>query len=138
MKIRSLIGALGTIGLFLACSPSNDAEAPVVGVNNVKKACEIRVSWQNRETDKCRNCIAIATNPECTCTDAQRAYAAKCNGHHVKRANEPSCKEVDNCVSTCNSDCNCIDACYAGKEACRPLGNALDGCVAEVCTSECK
>jgi len=124
---------------LVACSPSNDEPAaPVVGVNDVKKACEIRTTWKSFETDKCRNCISIATNPVCTCTDAQRAYASKCNDHQIKKANEPTCKDVEGCVLSCNKDCACVDACYAGKDACKTLGNALDGCVAEVCTNECK
>ncbi len=138
MNVRSIFSAASVFLFFLACSPSNDDAAPVVGVNDVKKACEIRVTWKNNETDKCRNCISIATNPECTCSDAQRAYAAKCNDHHLKRASEPSCQEVDKCITGCNSDCACVDSCYAGKDTCRPLANALDGCVAEVCDPECK
>jgi len=139
VSVRCFLSSLSVVAFFIACSPAKEEEPPVVGVNDVKKACEIRTTWLKRDSDKCRECIAIATNAACECTDRQRAYAGKCHDHHLKRANEPTCSDVTKCIASCTDSCDCIDKCYEGKDQCRTLSAALDGCVAEVCnTEECK
>ncbi len=132
---------VNTVALALAlnaCSSDDaSAAAPDNGVNDVRQACEIRLSWQGATSSRCTYCLAAAANPPCACSEA-KGYAAKCETQQRARSKEASCAGVEECRFACSpSDCNCLDACYAQKDACRAATAALDGCVAKVCAEQC-
>lgn len=135
--VRLSLVALAFASLAPACK-DDDGAPPPTATGDVREACEQRATWKNRLTDACRSCVAIATNPPCACPDAQRGYAGACNEQHTRRANEPSCAGVEACVTACSAgDCDCVDGCYAGKDACRTIASSLDACVVEACAPEC-
>lgn len=127
----SLLGALGA-----ACT---DEEPLNNGVNDVKAACELRVGWTKADSTACVECIAVSKAPKCECPAYQQGYAAKCNVQLTARAEEPTCEETYGCVGACDEkDCACVDACFAGKERCRELTSAVDGCTTDVCDAYCR
>jgi hypothetical protein len=106
-------------------------------VNDVKKACEIKLAWTGATTSRCIECLAGAANPPCACSE-RKGYAGKCQNQQTKRSQETSCDGVEECRFRCSSnDCGCIDQCYAQKDVCRAAASALEGCVAEACSAEC-
>ena len=121
----------------VACSPSKTAEND--GVNDVKAACEIRVSWKNSGVDKCKNCLASAAQPACDC-ELFKEFGGKCHDQNVARQSEPDCSDpVLNCVYKCSTtDCACLEGCYATAAKCRAAASAVDGCVADVCAPYCQ
>ena len=127
-------------GLFLsligvACKSSE--RAPNNGVNDVRKACEARLSWKGATTLRCSYCLAAAANPPCACS-SRRDFSGRCEKQQSLRSAEPSCEGVEECRFRCAAaDCGCVEACYAKKEACRAVASALDGCIADVCAAEC-
>jgi hypothetical protein len=122
----------------MACGP--DPPPPqAVGVNDVRKACDIRTTWVRRTTTECTECLAIASTPECDCPALQREYSGKCSTHRDAKLAEPTCDGVDACANNCPpADCACVENCYAGKATCRERGSALDGCLAELCDKSCR
>jgi hypothetical protein len=120
------------------CSSDDDpSAAPDNGVDDVRQACEIRLSWQGSTSSRCSYCLAAAANPPCACTEA-KVFAGKCETQQTVRSKESSCAGVEECRFACSpSDCGCLDACYAQKDACRSATAALDGCVAKACAEEC-
>jgi hypothetical protein len=123
--------------VVIACG--SDPPGQSVGVNDVRKACDIRTAWMRRSSTSCTDCIALASAPKCDCPALQRPYSGACSTHRDAKLAEPSCDGVDGCVNNCPAnDCNCVEGCYAGRDACRPRGAALDGCLAEMCDSECR
>ncbi len=126
------------VALLIACG-GDDEPAPNNGVNDVKKACEIRATWTKRKTQECIDCTSIAKTPKCDCPAFQQDFAAKCEVQGRAYGDERNCDFVGDCVGKCNeTDCACIDACYAGRDACRPKAAALDGCIADVCDRYCR
>lgn len=122
-----------------ACKSEPEEEPGPVGVNDVRKACEIRTTWTQRGATLCAECLAYSKSPSCDCPSIQRDFSARCHSHHAAKQSEPTCDGVDACVYNCPpGDCACAEGCYANKEACRPLGNATDGCIAEVCSPYCR
>lgn len=120
----------------LACGGDDAAENN--GVNDVKKACEIRVAFANLESERCRNCIAAAPAPSCDC-ESFKEWAALCKAQGDARNAEASCSiQIDQCVVDCKKDCACVDRCYDASAACRRVTAARDGCVADVCASACR
>ena len=120
----------------VACSPSKTEND---GVNDVKAACQIRVSWKNGEVDKCKNCLASAAQAACDC-ELFKEFGGKCHDQNVARQSEPDCSDpVLKCVSDCaKNDCACLDGCYAAAAKCRAAASAVDGCVADVCAPYCQ
>lgn len=127
-----------TLVVAPACSSSSSSSAaPITGVNDALRACEIRAAWKGTSSTPCNNCIGLATTPRCACTDQE--YAGKCSDQTAAKTKEPTCDGVADCISKCaHTDCACADACYAGKATCRTLASAADGCVAEVCDTYCR
>ena len=122
---------------FLACNDEEDKSPPTNGVNDVSKACAIRARWTRGTVQECSNCLGISVVPFCDCST--EPYAGKCSEQKTAKIAEPACGGVGECVFGCAaSDCACVDACYANKEACRVRASALDGCLAEVCDSYCR
>jgi hypothetical protein len=125
--------------LLLAVACDSEPPPAPVGVNDVKRACEIRAQWQRRGATTCTECIAIASSPPCDCPAFERPYKGTCAPHKDAKRTEPACEGVDACVFNCtDQNCSCVEACYANKDACRPPGAALDGCIAETCDPECR
>lgn len=123
--------------LAVGCSSEADPLAPTNGVDDVREACEVRGSWTAPSSERCGYCVAAAANPPCSCSE-EEPFAGRCQEQQSVRSKEASCEGVEECRFTCpSSDCACIDACYAGKEACRRAASAFDGCIAEVCGPEC-
>src|SRR5687767_7430570 len=116
-----LLIAAFAICLLTACSSDeNGASATSNGVNDVRRACDIRLAWKSPITVACTECIGLASAPRCDCS--VQDYAGRCNEQQRAKANEPSCEGVNACVTHCeDTDCDCIEACYAGKDACRTL-----------------
>ena len=136
---RPSLAALFYIAPWLfACSSSSNTDATTTnGVDDVTKACDIRATWSHASTQACTQCIAFASVPRCPCQDED--YAGKCNSQQVAKNQEPSCNDIDTCVGACKaSDCACVEACYDGKGACRPLAAAVDGCLAATCDTYCR
>jgi hypothetical protein len=119
-----------------ACSSSAQSDAPVVGVNDVAKACALRTHWTNATAQTCTDCKSFASTQKCACSDLD--YAGKCSDQAAAVTNEPSCAGTDECVRACAAtDCTCIERCYEGK-ACRSVAGARDGCLAEICDTRCR
>jgi len=124
-----LVGACG--------SSSENIGTTTNGVNDVREACEIRTAWTQAATPTCIECLAFAMAPRCECQHEE--YAGVCSEQQGAKNREPSCDGTDACVNGCNTgDCDCVDACYAGKDTCHPLGSAVDGCLAATCDSYCR
>lgn len=114
-----------------------DDEATSNGVNDVRKACEIRATWRNLSAEKCGLCQAAAPRPPCGC-ESFSGFDGVCAAQGDARRAEPSCSEVfDRCEIGCASNCACIENCYATAQACKRVSAARDGCVAEACASYC-
>ncbi len=131
MNALSLGAALASLVVLAACNGSR-------GVDDVKKACEIRVGWTQAGSDACTTCqISAYTSRDCDCKkDDNRGL---CNDEIVARNGEPDCAyTIDQCVTACQTDCECVDACYASHAKCKPLQAAYDGCLADVCDDACK
>jgi hypothetical protein len=133
-----------TVGLSVlgiatfACGHDDEAPPPIVGVNDVSKACAIRAQWTRASSPDCDDCMALAPIPKCACSSA-KDYAGKCSDQQQIKTNEPTCTGVGECVFKCAAnDCACVDACYAAKDACRVRASALDGCLAEACDNYCR
>ena len=124
----------------IACSGDDeDATPPTTnGVNDVAKACAIRAQWTQLNSLDCNDCLGVASVAKCDCTSAKE-YAGRCSTQQEAKTDEPACAGVGECVFKCDAnDCTCVEACYAGKDACRVRASALDGCLAEVCDSYCR
>ncbi len=135
----ALLGSMLVVSV-IASLPGCGGDGPSapVGVNDVRKACEIRQSWKLATSDKCISCQSAAPLADCGC-EAFKEYAAKCLQPEEALKSEPSCTDqVEICVKTCVlTDCDCIDKCYVQAEACRRVAGGRDGCVAEVCAPYC-
>lgn len=126
VAVVSLVGVVAA-----ACDGENN------GVDDVKGACEIRVTWKRLNTESCVTCISAAPSVSCECPEF-KDFAGKCEPQGAARRNEPSCTvAIDECVNNCKTDCACVDACYARDPGCRRVTSARDGCVAEVCAPYC-
>src|SRR5262245_35656546 len=106
------------------------------GVNDVRKACEIRAGF-NRNGNDCGVCEAAVVAPRCDCSTLKDVSAA-CSAQADDR--RPVCAEaIDTCVNKCKpSDCECVEGCYANDPQCKSASAARDGCIAETCASHCK
>lgn len=128
------LGAAAFVVLAVACG-GDDGNSN--GVNDVKKACEIRVAWKNLDTSRCSECIGAASAPPCEC-EAIKEFAGRCEKQGSARAKEVGCSlKIEQCVLDCKKDCNCVDACYNENAACRAVTAARDGCVADQCAGAC-
>jgi len=131
-----LFGALVVAG----CSSSSTTNPGIIGsdgVNDVNKACVIRNGWTQSNSSACARCIGLSTSGRCPC--ASMDYEGACHAQETAIANEDGCVNAHSCETSCKQgDCACVDACYTGKDACRPKAAALDGCLAEVCDQYCK
>jgi hypothetical protein len=136
--MKHLLSSLLLVCIGVACSTPFE---PAVnnGVNDVVKACELRKAWTKRESVACTDCLAISSAPACDCPAYQQDFAAVCYEQSRARASEPQCEGVPGCVAACDrADCACIDACFAGKDRCRELTSAADGCTTDVCDAYCR
>lgn len=132
--VSAVVGALTLATSLSACKGDDESSN---GVNDVKLACQIRVSWKNRRSDDCANCQAAAPRPACGC-EAFKGFDGKCEAQGSARTAEASCTTtIDSCTVNCADDCTCLDACYANAQRCRELSSARDGCVAELCAQYC-
>lgn len=128
--------------LVLVCSPvvlgacgKDDVENN--GVNDVRKACEIRAAWKNPSAEKCGLCQAAAPRPPCGC-ESFAGFDGVCAAQGDARRAEPSCTEaLDRCEIACGSNCGCVESCYATAQECKRVSAARDGCIAETCASYC-
>ncbi len=122
--------------VLVACASSSTPTSSGNGVNDVRKACEIRATWSRAGGSACLTCMGIATTPKCSCSDP--AVSGKCSEQQEAKNAEASCAGTTDCTSKCApTDCACIDACYAGK-ACRTFASAVDGCAASICDGQCR
>ncbi len=120
-----------------SAAPTNGGIVGTDGVNDVSKACVIRTGWMASSTTACSRCTGLSTSSRCPC--ASYDFEGACATQESAVAKEPGCVNAHSCEASCKQgDCACADACYAGKDACRPKAAALDGCLAEVCDSYCK
>lgn len=130
------LGAAFFVVLAAACG-GDDAATNSNGVNDVKKACEIRVAFKGAESSRCLECIGAAPAPPCEC-EAIKEFAGRCEKQGATRAAEAGCTlKIEQCVNDCKKDCACVDACYNESAGCRAATAARDGCVAEQCASAC-
>lgn len=132
-----IVGALVAVSSSACSSDPDPASPPITGVNDVKKACEIRAAWTKGTTTACSDCTALAISPPCDCRKGD-GYSGLCYDQDRAKVNEPQCDGVDACIFKCAADCACADACLAGKDACRKLAAADQGCIAQVCDTHCK
>lgn len=122
---------------LVACA-SDDPEARS-GVNDVRKACEIRTAWTQATSKKCLDCQAGVQGPACDCAEFKE-FAGLCQTHEDARRAEPSCTDEQRlCTEACaRTDCGCVEGCYAKVEQCKRVIAARDGCIADVCTNACQ
>jgi hypothetical protein len=107
------------------------------GVDDVKAACTIRTGWTRSGSAVCRDCILYSPVAPCSCSSDPNL--GKCETQSVAKEHEPDCTSaIAVCVTDCLSDCSCVDACYAGHDACRTVEAALDGCLVAACDSLCE
>jgi hypothetical protein len=108
------------------------------GVNDVRKACELRAGWTNTSADKCGTCQAAAQRPACGC-EGFKGFDGVCADQGAAFRAEPSCTDdVINCVARCvQTDCACVEGCYANAPACKRVAAARDGCVTDLCAKYC-
>jgi hypothetical protein len=110
---------------------------PNNGVNDVRKACDIRAAWKNPSAEKCGLCQGAAQRPPCGCASFA-GFDGVCAEQGDARRAEPSCSDaIENCVAKCLTDCACVEACYANAPACKTVSAARDGCVADKCSAYC-
>lgn len=122
---------------FVACSSEEEAGPTNNGVNDVRRACEIRLTWRSPMPIACTDCLGVSSAPRCDCSD--KDYAGACRPQQEAEVSEPTCDGVRTCVNSCAAgDCGCVDGCYTGKEICRQRSSALDGCLAETCAKYCQ
>lgn len=137
VKSVSLVLPLISLAVAACSSSGSSSSSTTNGVDDVKRACEVRATWKSAQTTACTDCISYATTPRCECTDLD--YAGKCSEQKKAVDAEPTCAGVESCVGACaRSDCACADTCYAGKGACRSVASAANGCVAEICATHCQ
>ena len=136
MSSRVLAASFAFAGIG-ACASAQDA--PRNGVDDVRAACDLRVTWTNTGSDTCVNCIAAAPSPACEC-EAFKEFGGLCNSQNEARLAEPSCTStVKACTFACpKDDCGCLEGCYATAEACKRVAAATDGCVSDVCAPYCR
>jgi hypothetical protein len=138
--VRRLLACVVPLTVLSIACASNGGSAPPApsgnGVNDVRKACEVRAAWARATEASCLTCVGLATTPKCTCSDP--AVSGKCVEQQQAKNAEPSCEGTADCTTRCaRTDCACVEACYAGK-ACRPLAAAVDGCAASICDGQCR
>lgn len=126
-----------------ACSSEDDRSSTTKvgnGVNNLHQACVIRAAWSRSNSD-CALCEAAVVTPECGC-EALKDFSAAClDQANARKAACPTDEldSLDVCVNSCaQSDCDCVDRCYAGQDACKKASDARDGCIASACANACK
>ena len=141
LRIGSI--ALSCLFALVACGASSSNDAPANnGVDDVLAACAIRGTWAHAGAAACGQCMIAARAVRCPCES--EPYAGACNAQQVAMNDEPACQgasgqDVTNCIDACAStDCACVAACYDGKPACRPRGDAVDGCLAAACDASCR
>lgn len=129
--------AAGLVALVAVAACGKGYDTGGDGVNDVAKACNIRVAW-NTAKDQCTPCMAAAKTPRCECPEF-KDYSAACHDQESARRAEPSCTDaIEACTVDCKNDCNCVERCYANAPACRRAASARDGCIVEVCDKYCK
>lgn len=135
--LLSLLGVM-TLTALAACA-SDSAPDRNNGVNDVRKACEVRAAWTRAASEKCLNCLIAAPAPKCDC-EAFKEFGALCEIQEAERHAEPTCTSaLDDCTRACaKPDCNCLEGCYAQAASCKSLAGARDGCVAAVCAQYCE
>lgn len=106
------------------------------GVNDVRKACDLRIAW-NRSAQNCSVCESAVVSPRCEC-EQLKDFSAACIEQADSR--KAACAQaVDECVFKCDrEDCSCIDQCYVNDAACKQASAARDGCIVEACTKYCQ
>jgi hypothetical protein len=134
--LPSLLPPLVTLAAVGGCS-SDDGRRGGNGVNDVRAACDIRATWAGATSDGCVECLAQIQAPACGC-ESEREFIEMCLPQHESLLAEPTCDGVRACANDCKDDCACVDACYAGKDACRRVSSAFDGCAADVCDTYCR
>jgi hypothetical protein len=135
----TLLACATAVAAIAACGDDDDDANPKVGngVNDVHQACVLRASW-NRSAENCALCEAGVVSPECGC-EALKGFSAAClDQANARKAACPD-ENLDVCVNNCpQADCDCVDRCYAGQDACKQASAARDGCIAEACAQHCK
>lgn len=136
LSFARLVSVVSLVSV-VACSSEDDdsASSAIVGVNDVAKACGIRVQWAQQTAAICNTCQAYARSPKCECGNYD--FSGKCSEQEKAVTSDASCEQVDVCVRDCNTDCGCVERCYDGR-ACKAAAAARDGCVAEVCAPHCR
>lgn len=132
--------SLGLLGLIALAACATDAEAVRNnGVNDVRKACEVRATWTMAGREKCINCLAAAPAPACEC-ESFKEFGALCELQEAERHADPGCTSaLDDCTRTCaRTDCGCLEGCYGQASRCKQLSGARDGCVAQACAPYCQ
>jgi hypothetical protein len=132
VSVQPLAGV--SLVLAVACSSNPPANN---GVNDVRKACDIRRGWLRKDGSQCINCQVSAPALPCPCSETDPVLS-KCHDQQKAVNAEPQCAGIDRCVGDCKDECACIDRCYAGREACYRVASAMDGCVADLCDSRCR
>jgi hypothetical protein len=135
-RLSSGLVAAAVAALAGACGKSDD-EPTNNGVADVHKACEIRASWKRTKEEKCVFCLSAAPLQRCDC-EALQPFSGSCQkqGENYRAA---CSQQVIDCASHCaETDCACIDRCYAAADECTVRAAQRDGCVAEQCAPYCQ
>lgn len=137
LSLTATLSLLALATVTAACSSEEDP--PRNGVNDVRKACEIRAGWVRATTNECLTCQVGVKSPSCDCEEF-KAFAGLCKAQEDTRVAEPSCTAaITDCTNKCSrTDCGCVEGCYALTEACERAAAAVDGCAAEACAEYCR
>ncbi len=135
---RGLFLSLVGLTALVACATDSEPDRNN-GVNDVRKACEVRATWKRGATETCINCMAAAPSPKCDC-ESFKEFGGLCEIQEAERHAEPTCTSpLEDCTHTCaKTDCNCLEGCYAQAARCKQLAGARDGCVTAVCAQYCE
>jgi len=118
--------------LLLALAACGSPPAPPL-----KQSCETRAAWKNGSSQACAVCAAETTRPRCDC-DTSPAAGACLDAQRAFTGSADCTQSTADCVTACNQDCACADACYQAHLACRSLAGEVQACIVRTCDERCR
>ncbi len=134
--VMRIVPALALVCLFSSCKCDGGKAVPP---SPVSASCEMRGTWKNSILRKCSQCISLARAPACGCKTDRKEYSGVCAGYQGQKLAEDACEPVFQCAFKCKpTECDCLAACYEGKERCHDLDAALQSCLVVTCAPFCE
>lgn len=122
---------------FVVLAACGDDEPTNNGVNDVKKACELKTTWKRARDLKCINCVSAAPNAKCDCEEIKEFSGACSEQGDLFKSACP--QNVIDCALHCPvNDCACVENCYNANGDCKKRAAMRDGCVVDRCDEYCQ